>query len=232
MISVDSNHARDLLRYNQSRTKVLTTPVFVLRSSSQTAPTLYPISVADQLFESIRPQLGTPTKEEEPVRDSTMITVNWNLNSSPETLEISPGDGVRFISTDGILHDVTLADSNWNPIRRLIPRQVGMHSDLTFDQSAHLICSIPNQSEKMRLKLKVADRVRRMVIEDSTDQILDGLSRKREPKKEVIVEEQEKPEVHEEEEKRLPVKKLTYAQKKIFSARAEKNLKEASLHTE
>lgn len=88
---------------------------------------------------------------------------------------VSEGTSLRFVSEDNLVHDVTLADSKWQPIRRLIPRQKQMNQELliggqllkTIERGrCYLVSSLP-QDRKMRLVLRLLDPI---------DEIINGMS--------------------------------------------------------
>lgn len=104
--------------------------------------------------------------------------VNWDsevFSEGPISMFVSEGTSLRFVSKDNLVHDVTLADSKWQPIRRLIPRQKQMNQELlidgqllkTFERGrCYLVSSLP-QDRKMRLVLRLLDPI---------DEIINGMS--------------------------------------------------------
>jgi plastocyanin len=104
--------------------------------------------------------------------------VNWDsevFSEGPISMIVSEGTSLRFVSEDNLVHDVTLADSKWQPIRRLIPRQKQMNQELliggqllkTIERGrCYLVSSLP-QDRKMRLVLRLLDPI---------DEIINGMS--------------------------------------------------------
>uniref|UniRef100_A0A6C0IXY3 Uncharacterized protein n=1 Tax=viral metagenome TaxID=1070528 RepID=A0A6C0IXY3_9ZZZZ len=104
--------------------------------------------------------------------------VKWDsevFSEGPISMIVSEGTSLRFVSEDNLVHDVTLADSKWQPIRRLIPRQKQMNQELliggqllkTIERGrCYLVSSLP-QDRKMRLVLRLLDPI---------DEIINGMS--------------------------------------------------------
>lgn len=166
LISTDNSGVRELLRSNESGVSVKKWPVFAVKSVKDRTPTLYPITSYEEVFKLFRPS-------KEPKSPTTGQVVAWNsvfFSKGTVEMTVSEGDSLHFKSDDDLIHDVTLADSSWKPIRRLIPRQKNIDRSLTINDDlfrghCHLISSMP-QDHQMRLVLHLGNPI---------DEIIDGI---------------------------------------------------------
>lgn len=196
IISVDNPDVKNLLQENESGIVVNKLPVFAVRFPEERAPTLYPLSSSSKVFELIHPppiqhQVRDPLNE-----SSSDRVINWNLDlfsEGPISMVVSEGSRIRFVSDDDLIHDVTLTDSTWKPLRRLIPRQKKMNQELMIDQQllktiergrCYFISSLP-QDRQMRLVLRLLNPIDEIIngiseVESTNEFIRDDLTSSRE----------------------------------------------------
>ncbi len=188
LICTDNPSCQSHMRYNQAGIQVPKTAVFLIKPIKAGATTqIIPIALRDHVFDQFKGSSDELVPEPAAIEPILGKRIPWMPNKFPadgsgRTMTVKAGDQLNFVSNDGMIHDVTEANAKWEPLQRFIPRQPNLNKMLevtqNFKPTTHLICSVGDNHEVMRLKLVRNDPQSDLLPasrRNPTEEILEGI---------------------------------------------------------